>query len=322
MIENLIKKKKGESAIVTLTKKRIKLNLNMFCMFTGKLGAGKTWSGISYAQELDSEFDVDKQIVFDFRSCMNLINAEWFRNKKIKIILWDEPQISISNRAWQSQINKLVNYLISTFRHQNIILIMCAPYKDFLDVQTMKLLQWEFQCSRIERKNNQCIVYLKYQQYNPQKKKTYPHALFIIDNNHREVKINTWAIEKPTKDAIKIYEDNKTKFTHQLNKSIQDTLDKLEATKQLGINEADIKLPEPYEETVKLFNELEESNPETSIADINKKAAEITGLDLRTIQNHRRKYKIKKFLEKKIRENDVNGTNATADPPINHSKGG
>lgn len=38
MIENLIKKVPGESAIVTLTKKRIRLNLNMFCMFTGKLG--------------------------------------------------------------------------------------------------------------------------------------------------------------------------------------------------------------------------------------------------------------------------------------------
>ncbi len=190
MIENLIKKKNGESAIVTLTKKRIRLNLNMFCMFTGKLGSGKTWSAISYALELDPTFDVDKQLVFDFRTCMNLINEDWFKALKIKVIIWDEPQISISNRAWQSQMNKLVNYLISTFRHQNIILIMCAPYKDFLDVQTMKLLQWEFQCSMIDRKLKRCMVYCKWQQYNSSKKKTYPHPLFIIEND-KQVQIGT-----------------------------------------------------------------------------------------------------------------------------------
>ena len=227
MIENLIMKKKGESAIVTLTRKRIRLNLNMPCIFSGKLGSGKTWSGISFALELDPEFDVEKQVVFDFKECMNLINSDLFKSKKIKIIIWDEPQISISNRAWQSQMNRLVNYLFSTFRHQNIILIMCAPYKDFLDSQTMKLILWEFQCSKIDRKNNQCIVYPKYQQYNSVKKKTYPHALNVIINNKRVV-MPTWRINKPPKEAIAIYEKKKTEFTTKLNNSIQNALDDMD----------------------------------------------------------------------------------------------
>ena len=227
MIENQIKKVKGESAIVTLTKKRIRLNLNMFCMFTGKLGSGKSWSAISYALELDPDFDVDKQVVFDFKQTMNLINSEEFQKRKMKVIVWDEPQITISNRAWQSQMNKLVNYLISTFRHQNIILVMAAPYKDFLDTQTMKLLIWEFQCSSIDRKTKECLVYPKYQQYNPQKKKIYPHCLFVIKNN-KQYKTPTWKILKPPKEAVEIYELNKTKFTTKLNRSIQDTLDKID----------------------------------------------------------------------------------------------
>ena len=231
MIENLIRKKKGESAIVTLTKKRLKRNLNMFCMFTGKLGSGKTWSGISYALELDPEFDVDKQVTFDFRATMGVINSDWFQAKKIKVILWDEPQITISNRAWQSQMNKLVNYLISTFRHQNIILIMAAPYKDFLDAQTMKLLLWEFQCSSIDKKKDKCIVFPKYQQYNPQKKKTYPHPLYVIKNDKRKL-MSTWKIKKPPKEAIEIYEKNKTNFTSNLNKSIQDKLDDMDRVEE------------------------------------------------------------------------------------------
>jgi len=224
MIENLVKKKKGESVMVTLAKKRIRNNLNMICMFTGKTGGGKTWSGISYSEELDPDFDVARQVVFDFKQTMDLINEPWFKEKKIKIVLWDEPQISISNRAWQSKMNKLVNYLLSTFRHQNIILILCAPYKDFLDIQTMKLLHWEFQCSMIDRKNNQCIVYPKYQQYNPQKKKTYPHSPYIISKGG-SAEMKTWRIKKPSKEAIKIYEQKKTEFTAGLNKDIQESLD-------------------------------------------------------------------------------------------------
>ncbi len=230
MIENLIKQKKGEACMVTLTRKRIKNNLNMFCIFTGKLGAGKSWSGISYAQQLDPDFDVDKQVTFNFRKTMELINSEWFKEKKIRIILWDEPQITISNRAWQSQVNRLVNYLISTFRHQNIILIMAAPYKDFLDSQTMKLLHWEFQCSSIDKKNGVCTVYPKYQQYNPTKKITYPHPLYVLRNKGR-ILMRTWKIRKPNKEAINIYEPNKLKFTATLNKTIQETLDKLEKVK-------------------------------------------------------------------------------------------
>ena len=227
MIENLIKQKKGESCIVTLTKKRIKNNLNMFCMFTGKLGSGKSWSGISYALELDPDFDAEKQITFNFRKTMELINADWFQKKKVKVILWDEPQITISNRAWQSQVNKLVNYLISTFRHQNIILIMAAPYKDFLDSQTMKLLHWEFQCSKINKKKGVCITYPKYQQYNPNKKITYPHPLYVLTKGKRLL-MRTWKIKKPNKEAIKIYETNKLKFTASLNKDIEKKLNELE----------------------------------------------------------------------------------------------
>jgi len=285
MIENLIKKVPGESAIVTLTKKRIKLNLNMFCMFTGKLGSGKTWSGISYAIELDPKFDVDKQIVFDFRSCMNLINQDWFQAKKIKVILWDEPQITISNRAWQSQMNKLVNYLVSTFRHQNIILIMCAPYKDFLDSQTMKLLIWEFQCVSIDRKNKQCIIYPKYQQYNPQKKKTYPHTLNIImKNKKREMKV--WKVKKPSKEAINIYENNKTAFTTKLNENIQDTLDKIENT---SVKLLDSEVSEEYNALWMKYKDP-------------KKIAEITGTTVRNVNQHRRKYLLNEIKQKELKK--------------------
>ncbi len=264
MIENQIIHKKGESSIITLAKKKLRLNLNFVGVFTGKLGSGKTYGMISFAQEADPEFDVDKQVVFDFKGVMNLTTQDWFKNKDIKIIGWDEPQITISNRAWQSQMNKLVNYLFSTFRHQNIVLLMAAPYKDFLDSQTMKLLHWEFQCSKIDRRKGECHIYLKYQQYNSDKKKTYPHPLYVIRDGKRK-KMRVWRVKKPTKEAIKIYEKNKTTFTSKLNEDILKKLEEMEVpSKLLNTDTEDdfLKLYDKFNGDVKKIAEFTCTTPQ------------------------------------------------------------
>ncbi len=226
-MNNLILKKKGEASFVTYIKKRLKNNLNFVCLFQGALGIGKTYSGMSMAYQLDKEFDAEKQITFDFKETMTLINSDWFKQKKIKIILWDEPQITISNRAWQSELNKLVNYVLSTFRHQNIILIWCAPYQDFLDSQSMKLLHCIFKCKGINKKTNTSRVLPRFQQYNAEMKKTYQHSLYVIEGGGTN-KMAYWDIVKPPKHLIDIYEPRKTAFTDSLNKDIQSKLDKLD----------------------------------------------------------------------------------------------
>ena len=98
-MKNLIKKKQGEFSFITWIKKRINHNLNFLALFSGATGIGKSWSALSIAYMLDKEFDC-RQVAFDFKGVMQIINADWFKEKKMKVIIFDEAQTDISNREW------------------------------------------------------------------------------------------------------------------------------------------------------------------------------------------------------------------------------
>ena len=52
----------------------------------------------------------------------------------------------------------------------------------------------------------------------------------------------TWSIKKLDKESEKVYENNKTNFTSNLNKSIQDTLDNMEKVEVEGdVKEGGVK---------------------------------------------------------------------------------
>jgi len=234
-MKNIIMYKEGEDSFIRWIKKRIANNLNFISLFQGATGIGKTWSAMSMAQMIDKEFNVN-QIVFDFKELMAVINSDWFKQKKWKIIIFDEPQITISNRNWQSVNNKLMNYLLSTFRHQNIILIFCSPYVDFLDSQSMKLLHCIFECVGVNKKTELSRVRPKIQQYNSYLKKTYQHPLYVI-RGKKVVALRDWYIPKPSLDLIKQYEAKKTAFTNSLNMSIMKKLNELSDDKKPEANE-------------------------------------------------------------------------------------
>ena len=112
-MKNIIKYRKGEPSWITWIKKRIKNNLNFLAIAEGPTGIGKSWSLLSIAYMIDKEFE-PRQTAFGFKQVMEIINSEWFKQKKWKIIIFDEAQTDISNRQWQSLTNRLMNYLLFT----------------------------------------------------------------------------------------------------------------------------------------------------------------------------------------------------------------
>lgn len=229
-MKNLILFKKGNLSFILYIKKRLKNNLNFIALFSGSSGIGKTFAGLRTLYELDPTFDPEKQITFSFRETLNLANSEWFKKKKIKTILWDEPQVDISNRTWQSLTNKMMNYFLSTFRHQNIVLIFCCPYKDFLDASSMKMLHCIFECQGVNRKKELSLVKPLLQQYNPAYKKFYQHPLYVIKNK-KAIPLRQWFIPKPPQHLIDVFERRKSEFTAQLNKDIERELSKISEDK-------------------------------------------------------------------------------------------
>ena len=218
--------KEGEQSFIRWIKKRIYNNLNYLCLLSGSTGIGKSFVSITMAHDIDNEFEA-RQIAFSFKQVMEIINSDWFKKKKWKIIIFDEVQIDISNRAWQSLTNKLFNYLLSTFRHQNIILLFTTPFIDFLDLSSRKLLHSVIECKGWSKKTNMSLVRPKLLQYNSRQKKFYEHSLFVIRDSKMNKLIN-WELCKPPKHLIIPYEKAKFEFTNKLNQRILRELNALE----------------------------------------------------------------------------------------------
>ncbi|MCX6748217.1 MAG: hypothetical protein NT076_01285 [Candidatus Pacearchaeota archaeon] len=291
--------KEGEDSWVRWIKKRIANNLNFICLFQGATGIGKTWSAMSMSEMIDNEFNVN-QIVFDFKELMSVINSDWFKQKKWKIIIFDEPQITISNRNWQSINNKLMNYLLSTFRHQNIILIFCSPYVDFLDSQSMKLLHCVFECVGVNKKTKLSRVRPKIQQYNSYMKKMYQHPLYVI-RGKKTIALRDWFIPKPSNELIEQYELKKTGFTSSLNREIMIKLDKLNEDKQEETTQ-DNK-PKPID-TRKPLTDKQEQVMKLLANHQAQEVAKILSVSNAVVSNHKKASYKKGYTIKEFRQNE------------------
>ncbi len=278
--------KKGKKSKISFIKKRLTtLNSNWIELFSGESGSGKTWSAISQCESIDPNFDVSKQVVFSFKQFMKVVNSEWFKNLKWRLIIFDEPQTEVSNRKWQSLTNQLLNYLMTTFRHQNIATIFCCPYKDFLDSASMKMVHCETQMVGIDKKA--CLVKTKprLQQYNPSMKKYYQHRIQVMSPGGKVIPLTWDYIPKPSKKAIELYEEAKTRFTTQLNLNIERKL------AAMGEDDGRKEITPPQKMVLTKLNTM--------------KAQEIAdelGVSLRAIYSHRtaalnKGYKMEEFIE-------------------------
>lgn len=231
-----IRKKPVEDVVQTPAQKytwvkyilsRIKKNKNFIAIFTGPTGVGKSWTAISIAEMLDPNFSIER-IVFKGSELMKLLN-----NKNLKsgsVIVWDEAGIDLSSRSWQSTTNKMLNFLMQTFRHRNIILLFTTPYMSFLDKSTRRLIHAQFEVCSIDYETKQANVKAKYLQYNGDLDKTYRKYLRFLKDG-RITKLVNWKVPAPSKELTDTYELEKLRFTSNLNTMIKSELSSIEHKK-------------------------------------------------------------------------------------------
>jgi hypothetical protein len=205
-------------------KSRITRNKNFLATLTGQTGSGKSWTALSIGEMLDPEFTADR-VIFRAKELMALINSGELKSGSV--IVWDEAGIDLSNRNWQSLTNKLLNYLLQTFRHKNFILIFTVPYSDFIDSASKKLFHADFEAVGINRQKQTCSLKPKLLQYNPKLGKMYYHYLKVIKAEGGTVKIKRWRVRKPSDELIAAYEAKKNAFTADLNAQIEGSLKRL-----------------------------------------------------------------------------------------------
>jgi len=221
--------KAGEYSWVRYTHQRINRNKNALYTVSGPTGSGKSWSGLSTCLPIDPKFNADR-CIFSAKELMNLISSDELR--KGSTILFDEAGIEMNSRTWNSVTNKVLNYLIQTFRHRNFILIFTSPYLDFIDSATRKLFHAEFETININEKEKFCMLKPKLLQYNSERRKFYRKYLRVMVRGKGYTPIKKWKVPKPPLHLIEKYEIRKKEFTRKLNERIMTDLEKVQQRKR------------------------------------------------------------------------------------------
>lgn len=223
-----------KDSVLRYIKNRVKNNnKNFLCAFTGPTGSGKSYASLYAGEELCNQMNIHfgaDRVVFDFSSLMELINDA--ENLPIgSVIVFDEPQVSINARTWQSQINMAFNSLVSTFRHRRLVVFFATPYLDFIDKATRVLFHAEFRMVGIDKENKLSRVKPDFIEYSPEKEDFYHHYLRVVQRvpgkkKMVSKKLRKWNLPLPSKELIEAYEKKKREFTDELNKKIKAKIDK------------------------------------------------------------------------------------------------
>lgn len=151
--------------------------------------------------------------------------------KKYKVIIFEEFQIGANAQDWYNKLSKLLNMLLSTYRHQNFILFINAPYTDMINSQTKRLLHMEIGMKGKDEKKGTAIIRPLVLQWSVRKKDFYYHSLYVIKNG-QTIKTPYYKIKKPPAWLCDRYEELKTTFTTALNRRIEAELDEFEKDNQ------------------------------------------------------------------------------------------
>ncbi len=252
--------------------------------------SGKTWSAMSIC-EIMSRIDgvpfTVEHIVFSLRELMALINSGTL--KKGSKIVFDEPQVSISAREFQSEANKIFNYLLSTFRHRNLTLFFCTPFETLLDKNTRKLFHARFETMSVNRTNKTCRLKPRYVEYSDYKTEPYRKQLIILfkkgKNRTKTIKLFYWDVPKPSKKLIEQYEQKKLDFTNNLNHNISERLEEYDKKGKSMTADQKLRRKPLTDKQQKVMEVLAHNNYES--------ASKILGISGASIHSH------KVFAEKK-----------------------
>lgn len=97
--------------------------------------SGKSFNSMSIGLDLDSNFDIDR-VVFTPEEFIKVVKSGLPPGS---VILWDEAGVGLSSREWYSLQNKMISYVLETFRRDNLILIMTTPNMSYIDKKVRTL---------------------------------------------------------------------------------------------------------------------------------------------------------------------------------------
>jgi hypothetical protein len=178
--------------------------------------SGKSFLALSLGEQLDSMFSIDR-VVYSIEDFMDLVHSG--KLKKGSVIILDESGVVAPSREWYSLSNRVLNYVLQTFRQDNLIVFFCVPDISFIDSQTRKLFHYFLEPERILKEES--ITIAKIMKISPNTRTGeawYIYPRFVEDGNIQV--IESIHVRKPTSPLVHLYERKKYEFRMRLGKGV------------------------------------------------------------------------------------------------------
>lgn len=228
-------------------KSRVDKNQNFVMLFVGQTGTGKSYAAMSLGEEVDPGFGIER-VVFSADEFISSLNSDESLVKG-SVIMWDEAGVGMPAREWYSLSNKVISYVVQTFRVKGYILIMTTPSLKYIDSQIRSLFHGIAETIDPSMYGGN-FGWAKYMHltHDPKEGKTIMQYPVIMDEHNRAMKIKgrtarhgNMLFPKPSEELISDYEAKKKEFTDGLIASASDMMIGKEEGEESGVSIGKLK---------------------------------------------------------------------------------
>ena len=237
---------------------------NVLLLVCGGTGTCKSGSALTLGHLLDvttkkskvkgepaeciGRFNVAR-VVFKAEDFISLVNSNI---PKGSVIIWDEIGVEHDSRNYYSLKNKLVKYVMQTFRYKNFILIMTVPDLKSIDIGTRRLLHCYLEMKGPVGNRQMARGALKLVQINPQTGKDYYKQMRFYDKDKKT--LAAYFIPRPYPELEEAYKAKKKIMTTEWYNNFNEQLAYMEnvvGEKQSAAKAASLSIKELADEVIK-----------------------------------------------------------------------
>lgn len=289
-MNKILPEEENAEILMKYLKKRMNANKNWLCVTTGSPGSGKSYADLRigelwYDYWFQKDFPVSNSI-FSIEQMMRKLNHSDLQKGELFIL--EEAGALINAKDFMSQVNRLFNFYMQSFRCRNVLLIFNLPIMEMMDKSTRLLVHSHFVTSKIDKNKKLCSIRPYFTQVNQQTGKVYRKFLrtsIIRGQYYFKKPLERVYLSIPSENLRNEYEKKKKLFVEALGENI---IEKLQAAHQKPLT--------PLQDRMW---EYATSHPGCTLTEIAKAIDEPSYI---TIQNcplmERKGWNIKKFLKK------------------------
>ena len=229
---------KSMQIFIKIVHNRIESGKNCLIPFTGPTGSGKSLSTISLMiglhlyryGKMPSVEHITSHLKFKALEVMKSFNDKNLSKKETWS--WDEAGVDAGHKTHASISNRVIGWLIQTFRNLQQVVFFTVPSINFLDATIRKMLHISIETRTIDKARKICVCKPLMLQYNSRQDEIYYHNITYPTRDGFVDVVDLMGIPLPPKEYVDAYEIEKNKFTKDLNQEIQASLQKLENNKK------------------------------------------------------------------------------------------